>query len=201
MLGLSEYIGLFVLVVTMGIGVPAAGDAALIAAGTLAGEGRLNVWIVLVTSMAAWMLGSLAAYKIGSLQGRRLLERPGWLEKTRRSLLTRGDREFGRHVFLASVALPSYMSGIFRVRIRLFLLVALLVGIGWVGAYVGISYFLGAEIAKRVGSNGARALLGVLLVVAIGLAIKAGLSRWRSTRGVGSSGRPAGKDGRKEKCP
>lgn len=185
MLGLSEYIGLFVLVVTMGIGVPAAGDAALIAAGTLAGEGRLNVWVVLVTSMAAWMLGSLVAYKIGLLQGRRLLERPGWLEKSRRNLLARGDREFGRHVFLASVAMPAYVSGIFRVRLKLFLLVALLVGIGWVGVYVGITYFLGAEIAKRVGNNGVRALLGVLLVVAVGLAIKAGLSKWRSARGAG----------------
>jgi membrane protein DedA with SNARE-associated domain len=33
--------------------------------GTLAGEGRLNVGVVLVTSIVAWMLGSVAGYEIG----------------------------------------------------------------------------------------------------------------------------------------
>ena len=37
---LAEYIVLFVLVATTGAGVPGPGDASLIAAGTLAGEGR-----------------------------------------------------------------------------------------------------------------------------------------------------------------
>jgi hypothetical protein len=48
--------------------------------------------------------------------------------------------------------------------------------------YVGLSYFLGAEIAERVGNAGAKAVLGVLLVVAIGLGVKAGLSAWRANR-------------------
>ena len=51
---LSEYLVMFALVVTMGVGVPGAGDASLLATGTLAGEGRLSV--------------------------RWLLERPGWLD-------------------------------------------------------------------------------------------------------------------------
>jgi membrane protein DedA with SNARE-associated domain len=56
---LAEYIIFFVLVVSTGAGVPGPGDAAMIAAGTLAGEGRLNIGLVLVTSIAGWMLGSL----------------------------------------------------------------------------------------------------------------------------------------------
>jgi membrane protein DedA with SNARE-associated domain len=39
---LTEYAILFVLVVTTGAGLPGPGDASLIAAGTLAGEGRLQ---------------------------------------------------------------------------------------------------------------------------------------------------------------
>ncbi len=74
---LSEYLLMFVLVVTMGAGVPGAGDASLLAVGTLSGEGRLNVWAVLMTAMAAWILGSVAGYAIGVRQGRWLLERPG----------------------------------------------------------------------------------------------------------------------------
>ena len=46
-MSVAGYIVLFALVVTMGIGLPALGDASLIAAGTLAGEGRLNIGVVL----------------------------------------------------------------------------------------------------------------------------------------------------------
>jgi membrane protein DedA with SNARE-associated domain len=64
-MSLPEHIVVFVLVVTMGAGLPALGDASLIAAGTLAGEGRLNIGAVLATAMVAWMLGSLGGYEIG----------------------------------------------------------------------------------------------------------------------------------------
>jgi membrane protein DedA with SNARE-associated domain len=169
----AEYIVLFVLVATMGAGLPGLGDASLIAAGTLAGEGRLNVGIVLATAMVAWMLGSVAGYEIGVRGGRRLLDHPGRLETRRRKLLAKGDRAFGRHTFVASVTMPAFVSGIFRVRFRVFVLGALVAGIGWIGMYVGLSYVLGEEVAKRIGNAGTKALLGVLVIVAIGLGIRA----------------------------
>ena len=61
-MNLTEYIILFLLVVTTGAGIPGPGDAAMIAAGTLAGEGRLSIGVVVVTSIAGWLLGSLAGY-------------------------------------------------------------------------------------------------------------------------------------------
>jgi membrane protein DedA with SNARE-associated domain len=178
----AEYIVLFVLVATMGAGLPGLGDASLIAAGTLAGEGKLNVGIVLATAMVAWMLGSVAGYEIGVRGGRRLLDHPGRLELRRRKLLAKGDRAFGRHTFVASVTMPAFVSGIFRVRFLVFVLGALAAGIGWIGMYVGLSYVLGEEVAKRIGNAGTKALLGVLVIVAIGLGIRAGYSRWRATR-------------------
>ena len=60
---------------------------------------------------------------------------------------------FGRHNFAASVTMPAYVSGIFRVKFPV-----------------------------RIGNTGAKAVLGVAVVVAAGLGIKAGLSRWRATR-------------------
>jgi hypothetical protein len=48
--------------------------------------------------------------------------------------------------------------------------------------YVGLSYFLGEEVAKRIGDAGAKALLWVILFVAIGLATRAGYAKWRATR-------------------
>ena len=181
-MNLSEYLVLFALVAVMGAGLPGPGDASLIAAGTLAGEGKLNVWIVLATAMVAWMLGSVVGYVIGIHGGRRLLDHSGRLEKSRRKLLAKGDRAFGRHTFVASVTMPAFVSGIFRVRFYVFMLGALTAGIGWIGMYVGLSYFLGEEIAKHIGKLGTKAILGVIVLVVVGLCIRAGVSRWRNNR-------------------
>jgi membrane protein DedA with SNARE-associated domain len=181
-MSVAEYVIMFALVAIMGAGLPGPGDAALIAAGTLAGEGKLNIWIVLASGMAAWMLGSVVGYAIGVHGGRRLLDHPGRLEKSRRKLLAKGDHAFARYNFVASVTMPAFVSGIFRVRFYIFILGAFVAGIGWIGMYVGLSYFLGAEIAKRIGNIGAKAVLGVVVIVAIGLVIRAGVSKWRTAR-------------------
>ncbi len=49
--------------------------------------------------------------------------------------------------------------------------------------YVGLSYFLGAEVAERIGDAGTKAVIGVLVVVAIGLGIKSGVERLGGRRG------------------
>ena len=179
---LAEYIIFCVLVVSTGAGVPGPGDAAMIAAGTLAGEGRLNIGVVLVISAAGWMLGSLIGYEIGLRGGRGLLEHQGRLEERRRKMLAKGDQAFADHKFTASVTMPAYLSGIFRVRLPVFVLGALVSGCFFIVMYVGLSYFLGAEVAEAIGNTGSKAVLGVLVVVAIGLGAKAGWSRWRATR-------------------
>jgi len=181
-MSLAEYIVLFVLVAIMGAGIPGPGDASLIAAGTLAGEGKLNVGIVLAAAIVAWMLGSVIGFWIGERGGRRLLDHPGRLEKSRRKLLAKGDRAFGRHTFVASVTMPAFVSGIFRVRFPLFTLGALVAGVGWIGMYVGLSYLLGEEVAKRIGDAGTKALIGVIVLVAVGLGIRAGWSYWHAHR-------------------
>ena len=161
---------------------PGAGDASLLAAGTLAGEGRLNVWVVLVAAMAAWMLGSATGYAIGARQRRSLLEWPGWLEPSRQCPLARGDRLCGRHGFLATVTMPAFVSEIFRIRFALFMMGAFAAGAFWIGAYVVVSYFLGAKIARSIGDAGSTTILGVVVIVAAGLIIRAGLAKWRSAR-------------------
>jgi len=189
-MNLAEYAVMFILVTIMGAGIPGPGDASLIAAGALAGEGKLNIWIVLATATAAWMLGSVIGFVIGDRGGRPLLDHPGRLEKRRRHLLAKGDRAFGRYTFVASATLPAFVSGIFHVRFWLFLLGALAAGIFWIGIYVGTSYFLCEEIAKLVGKIGTKALIGVIVLVVAGLLIRAGLSKWRASRPA----RPAEQD-------
>jgi membrane protein DedA with SNARE-associated domain len=132
--------------------------------------------------MVAWLGGSVAGFWIGLWRGRWLLDHPGRLEKARRKILARGDTAFGRHTFVASMTMPALVSGIFRVRFSVFMLAALAAGIGWIGMYVGLSYFLGAEIAHHIASAGTKAVIGVVLLVAIGLALRFGWSRWRRAR-------------------
>jgi membrane protein DedA with SNARE-associated domain len=132
--------------------------------------------------MVAWMLGSLVGYEIGIRKGRWLLDHPGRLEKSRLKLLAKGDRAFGRYTFVASVTMPAFLSGIFRVRFFVFVLGALTAGVGWIGMYVGLSYFLGEEIAQRIGKVGTKAVLGVIVIVVTGLCIRAVVSRWRNDR-------------------
>jgi len=181
-MNLSEYAIMFVLVTIMGAGIPGPGDASLIAAGALAGDGKLNIWIVLVTAMVAWMVGSVIGFAIGAHGGRPLLDHPGRFEKRRRKLLAKGDRAFGRYTFVASATLPAFVSGIFHVRFWLFLLGALTAGVFWIGIYVGVSYFLGEEIAKLVGKAGTKLLISVIVLVVAGLLIRTGVSKWRAAR-------------------
>jgi membrane protein DedA with SNARE-associated domain len=181
-MSLSEYVVMFVLVVIMGAGIPGPGDASLIAAGALAADGKLNIWIVLATAGVAWMLGSVIGFVVGARGGRPLLDHPGRLEKRRRKLLAKGDRAFGRYTFVASATLPAFVSGMFHVRFWLFALGALAAGVFWIGIYVGISYLLGEEIAKLVGKIGTKALIGVIILVVAGLLIRVGLSKWRANR-------------------
>ena len=178
----SEYAIMFVLVAIMGAGIPGPGDASLIAAGALAGDGKLNIWAVLVTAGVAWMVGSVIGFVVGARGGRPLLDHPGRFEKRRRKLLAKGDRAFGRYTFVASATLPAFVSGIFHVRFWLFLLGALTAGVFWIGIYVGVSYFLGEEIAKLVGKAGTKLLISVIVLVVAGLLIRAGVSKWRAAR-------------------
>jgi membrane protein DedA with SNARE-associated domain len=181
-MNVSEYAVLFVCVAIMGAGLPGLGDASLIAAGTLAVDGKLNIGVVLATAGIAWMIGSVIGFQIGMRGGRPLLDHPGRLEKRRRKLLAKGDQAFGRHTFVASMTLPAFVSGIFRVRFWLFMLGALVAGLGWIGVYAGLAYFLGEEVAKRIGNAGAKLLIAVIVLVVVGVAVRAGWVRWRASR-------------------
>ena len=80
-------------------------------------------------------------------------------------------------------------------RFWLFLLGAMTAGIFWIGIYVGVSYFLGEEIAKVVGKIGTKALIGVIVLVVAGLLIRAGVAKWRAGRQARLAGQDPAKVG------
>ncbi len=182
---LAEYIILFVFVAIMGLGLPGPGQASLIAAGALAGEGKLSVGIVAATAWVALVIGSYSGYRIGAWRGRRLLDRPGRpLEKTRQKLLARGDKVFGHgtRTLFAAATFPSFLPGIFHVRIYDFMRVSAAANVCLIIVYVGLSYFFGVEIAHHIASTGTNAILAIVVLVVVGLGLRFGWSWWRARR-------------------
>src|ERR671938_1914326 len=72
------------------MGLPLPGETALIAAGILASEGRLEIELVILVGAAAAIVGDNVGFWIGRRGGRRLLELPGPLEHPRRGGVGRG---------------------------------------------------------------------------------------------------------------
>jgi membrane-associated protein len=165
------YWALFLLVATESSGFPVPGETALIAAGVLASNGKVAIELVIVIAAVAAIIGDNIGYAIGRTGGRRLLERPGWLEVHRKRVIEHGEPFFERHgpkaVFLGRwigglrIA-AAWLAGINRMRWPTFLFWNALGGICWAISVGLLAYFLGSTaetIFKTVG------LAGVALVV------------------------------------
>lgn len=166
------YLFLFGLIAAESTGVPVPGETALITAGILAHDGTLSIELVILIAAAAAIIGDNIGYLIGRTGGRRLLARPGFLERPRRNALKKSDQFFDRHgpkaVFLGRwitglrIA-AAWLAGINRMPWPLFLFWNALGGISWALSVGLLAYFLGAtadHIFKVAG------LAGVVAVVA-----------------------------------
>jgi undecaprenyl-diphosphatase len=195
LLKLSAHAGyaiLFLLVGTEATGVPVPGETALIAAGILASKGKLDIPLVIVVAATAAVVGDNIGYVIGRTGGRRLLDRPGFLEDHRRRILSKGEPFFERHgakaVFLgrwvAGLRIAAaWLAGISRMPWRVFVFWNALGGIAWATSVGLLAYFLGPtaeKIFKTVGVAG----------VGIAVLAVAGFTAWRlrqERRGRGAS--------------
>jgi membrane-associated protein len=170
---------LFALIAAESAGVPLPGETALIAAGVLAADGRFEIAHVIVVAASAAIIGDNVGYGIGRTGGRRLLERPGFLEHHRRTLIAKGEPFFERHgpkaVFLgrwtAGLRIASaWLAGITRMPWTSFLFWNALGGVAWATSVGLLAFYVGpkAEHAfKVVGVAGAGVvvLAGVLFVL------------------------------------
>lgn len=160
------YLILFALVGAESGGVPVPGESALIAAGVLAHHGQFRIELVIGIAAAAAIVGDNVGYLLGRTRGRRLLERPGFMQGHRRSILTKGDPFFAKHgpkaVFLGRWVLglrvaAAWLAGINRMRWPVFLFWNALGGIAWATTVGLLAFYLGptAEaIFKYVGAIG-----------------------------------------------
>jgi len=169
------YLILFALVGIESTGVPVPGETALITAGVLAERGQLHIEPVILVAASGAVLGDNLGYLIGRTGGRRLLERPRFLEKHRHAIIARGEPFFVKHgpaaVFLgrwtAGLRIAAaWLAGVNRMPWRVFLFWNALGGIAWATSVGLLAYALGPtaeHVFKTVGIAGVGA--AVLLVV------------------------------------
>jgi membrane protein DedA with SNARE-associated domain len=138
------------------------GETALIVAGSLAGQGRLSLPVVIGVAAGAAIMGDNTGYLLGR-RGLRPLLAGRRASRRRRRLVARGDKFFQRHgaaaVFFGRW-LPglrvaaAWLAGGSRMPWRRFLLFNALGGIGWASTIGTAAYFIGKSAAGSLGAIG-----------------------------------------------
>ena len=154
--GVGGYVILYVSVAASWVGFPIVGAGALAAAGVLASEGELNLWVVIgVATTAAWT-GGYIGYLIGARAGDAVAGRPGRWRRQRQNAITVGERIYRRWGRFAVFVTPTWVSGALRMPRNTFLawnaLAALLsTCIATLGAY-GIGAAVLGQLSARRGT-------------------------------------------------
>lgn len=161
-------------------GVPVAGQAALIAAGVLAGDGKLSISAVLVVGTVASALGGVGAYLVGLHGGRAAITAPGPFRHLRIRALDKGEELFGRYGAAAVLFGPMWLAGIHRMPWRSFLMWNAVAAVGWTVA-AGLGGFLIGPAVTDV-----LAQVGVVVAVLAAAAAVVLLVRHRRERARGA---------------
>ncbi len=147
------------------------GEASLILAAALAGQGRLFLPLVIGVAAGAAIIGDNLGYLIGRKGLRRLVDRPGRWAAGRRRLVQRGEKFFARYgsaaVFFGRWlpglrVVTSWLAGADRMPWRRFLVWNALGGIAWASTVGSLAYVLGRSAS---GSLAAIGFVGIALAV------------------------------------
>ena len=157
-------------------GLPVPGETALLAGAALAHFGQLSLFRVIVTAIAAAILGDNLGFFIGRHGGRRIAERHGWRIGLTPDRLGEFDRFFDRHgpktVFAARFitglrVIGAVLAGGSGMAWPVFLVYNASGAVVWCTAVAGAGYSLAyswATLERWIGRTG---LIGLALVVSI----------------------------------
>lgn len=136
-------------------GIPAPGEAILIAAAVYAGAGHLNIFIVGIVAVAAAIVGDNIGYLIGRFGGRRLIHRWGRYILITPERFHTAERFFLRHGGKI-VVIARFVEGLRQVNgivagttgmpWRRFLMFNAIGAVLWVGLWGSVAYFAGKKI-------------------------------------------------------
>jgi membrane protein DedA with SNARE-associated domain len=165
------YPALFLLVMAESSGIPLPGETALVTGAILASQGKLQIEFVIALAALGAIIGDNLGYLISRKFGRRLLERPGPLERRRRRVLEVGEPFFERHgakaVFFGRWILglrswASWLAGANRMPWRSFAVWNAAGGISWATTIGTVAYLVGNTATSAIAAFG---LFGLLVVV------------------------------------
>jgi membrane protein DedA with SNARE-associated domain len=156
-------------------GLPIPSIPLLLAAGALAGTGRLNLTLALLCCLVAAVAADTIWYRLGKTRGIKVLqflcrislEPDSCVRRTEGLFEKQGARSLLFAKFLPglnTVATP--LAGIFHMRFRKFLLYDVLGSLLWAGTFLGIGYMFSGEIEKI--AEHAERLGGGLLIILFG---------------------------------
>ncbi len=178
------YTVLFAWVFAEQVGLPLPSVPLLLAAGALAGTGRLSPALVLGLPIFAALASDVLWYQLGRRRGAKVLqllcrislEPDSCVRRTEEVFARRGARSLLLAKFIPGLSIVAPpLAGIFRVRLSRFLLFDLLGAALWVSVFTGLGYAFSDQL-ERVAD---RALtLGIWLVVLL-LAGLAGYIGWK----------------------
>lgn len=127
------------------------GDSLIFAAGTFAGIGQLNFWILMVLIISAAIIGDTINYEIGKHFGRKLLDNKKFTI-VKKENLDKADALISKYgslaVFIARFmpiirTIVPFVVGMGRLDYKKFITFNALGGITWVTLFLCLGYFFG----------------------------------------------------------
>jgi undecaprenyl-diphosphatase len=175
-------VGVFAFLETgAGVGLIVPGETVMLLGGAVAGQGAINVYLLIAIAWFCAWAGDSTSFFIGRRLGRGFVLRNGPRVGITHERFERVEDYFGRHGgktilvgrFVSLVrALAPFVAGSSGMRYRNFLPYSVL-GTGlWASAHILIGYFFSRSIDKAAKYAGRGAfLLGTLIVVAVGIVL------------------------------
>jgi membrane protein DedA with SNARE-associated domain len=147
----SGYIGIFITMTLESMLVPIPSEAVMPFAGFLVYEGKMDIWIAVLVSSVANLLGSIIAYVIGKYLGRGFVERYGkyvMLDMHHVEMVENWFRKYGSITILFSRMLPVFRTvnalpaGIGKMDFSKFCMYTFIGSVPWNLALVYAGYLL-----------------------------------------------------------
>lgn len=143
--GIAGYGILFAAVAASWIGIPIVGAGVLAAAGVLASDGEMSIWLVIAVASLAAEIGGYAGYLLGARAGDLLSDGRGpWPRQRRRAIVT-GARVYRRWGRFGVFITPTFVSGALQMEQRAFLFWNALAALASTSVTAFGAYGVGAE--------------------------------------------------------